>query len=121
MDFDQAITIRMYHPEEASTGNYDVIQISAYEYQMVNNDPFYPDLSYGTVFEVKKEPYEAGILEFNRISKASDFSLEVYGLPQVLNEKELSLIGDLIVKAGGFWEVIFGGMGYLGQPLKRLA
>lgn len=48
--------------------------------------------------------------------KESDFSLEVIALPFVLTESEMRIVGKMIIDAGGFWEVIFGGMGYVNLP-----
>lgn len=33
-----------------------------------------------------------------------------------LNESELRVVGQMIIDKGGYWEVIFGGMGYVNLP-----
>jgi hypothetical protein len=110
------IEIRMYHPEEESTGNYEVVKVGENEYKLAANDPFNEDFSYGTIIEVEKEEKDKGVLQFKRISKKSDFTLNVYGLGSSLNETELRIVGDMIIKEGGYWEVIFGGIAYVNLP-----
>lgn len=115
----QETEIIMHVPEDYSTGQYRVIQFSEFTYKLLENDPFNMDFSYGTVVEVKPEfKIENGekVFTFKRIYKESDYSIEVYGLPHQLNETELRTIGDKIMKEGGLWEVIFGGMCYVNLP-----
>ena len=112
----EVITIKMFHPGERSTGEYNVIKISDFEYKLTENNPFSEDLSYGTIIEVENKLNKDGIFQFKKIAKESDFRLEIYGLNLGLNEAELRLLGDKIVKNGGHWEVIFGGMAYVNLP-----
>lgn len=113
------IEIRIYVPEESSTGSYEVIQLSEFTYKLTNNDPFNENLSYGTIIEVEpqvKEDDMEKIYTLKGILKESDFSINVIGLPSELNETELRIVGKMITDEGGFWEVIFGGMGYVNLP-----
>lgn len=116
---EKEIEIRIYVPEESSTGSYEVIQLSEFTYKLTNNDPFNENLSYGTIIEVEpqvKEDDKEKIYTLKGILKESDFSINVIGLPSELNETELRIVGKMITDEGGFWEVIFGGMGYVNLP-----
>ncbi len=117
------IRIRIHFPEDCnipeycnSIGEYYAIKIAKNKYELTENDPFCEFLSYKTRIEIEDFKKEEGVLEFKRVFKKSDFSLEVIGLPMELNETELRKIGKMIIDEGGYWEVIFGGMGYVNLP-----
>ena len=118
MEKDEITEIRMYVPEESSTGSYDVIKVSDSLYKLANNDPFNEKMSYGTIIRVSPYKIESGKNEFifREIYAESKFNLQVIGLPMSLNESELRTVGEMIVKEGGFWEIIFGGMGFINLP-----
>jgi len=118
MNEEEIIQIKMYVPEESSTGTYDVIKISENRYKLANNDPFSEVLTYGAIIEVQPEQKEEGIFEFKEIYAESEYSLEVIALPASLNETEMRIVGQKIIDEGGYWEVIFGGMGYVNLPKK---
>lgn len=113
---EEIIQIRMYVPTTSSTSTYDVIKIDSYTYQLVNNAPFNENLIYGTIIEVHPEEKEEGVLEFKKIFAESTYNLEVIILPTSLAKHQLRAIGELIIDEGGFWEVIFGGLGYINLP-----
>jgi len=108
--------IRMYVPEQSSTGTYDVIKVSEHRYELVNNDPFSEVLIYGTIIEVLPEQKEEDTFIFKEIYTESEFNLEVIGLPTALNETEMRVVGQMVIDEGGYWEVIFGGMAYVNLP-----
>lgn len=108
--------IYIYNPNDASTANFEVLKVSDYTYQLMSNDPFQEALCYGTLIEVEKNLTKEGDFQLKRIVKASDYTLEVYPLPNDLNETELRIVGDMIVTNGGYWEVNFGGLGYVSLP-----
>ncbi len=106
----------MYVPEEASTGTYEVIKVSENRYKLTNNDPFSETLTYGTIIEVLPEKKDKDTFVFKKVYAESEFNLEVIGIPMSLNEAELRVVGQIIIDEGGYWEVIFGGMGYVNLP-----
>ncbi len=106
----------MYVPEEASTGTYEVIKVSEYTYKLTNNDPFSEVLTYGTIIEVLPEKKDEDTYVFKGVHTESDYTHEVIGLPSALNETEMRIVGQMIIDEGGYWEVIFGGMGYVNLP-----
>jgi len=53
---------------------------------------------------------------FKNIHRKSEFTSECIGLPMALKESEMRLVGQMITDEGGFWEVIFGGMGFVNLP-----
>lgn len=116
---EKEIEIRLYVPEESLTGSYAVIQLSEFTYKLTNNDPFNETLSYETIIEVEpwvKEEDQEKVYTLKSVLKKSDFSINVIGLPSELSETELRIVGKMITDEGGFWEVIFGGMGYVNLP-----
>ncbi|GEM_PF-732154 len=121
MNSQEITQIRMYVPEESSTGTYDVIKVSDFSYRLASNDPFSEILSYGTVIEVeteKKEDEGECIFVFKKIHTESNYTLEVIFLPMNLTNSEMRIVGQMIIDEGGFWEVIFGGVGYVNLPIK---
>lgn len=108
--------IRMYYPKESCTGNYDVIILDSYRFKLACNDPFIEELTYGTIIEVEKELHEQDVYKFKRIVEESEYRSESLFLPSELNETELRIVGDMINNEGGYWEVIFGGLGIVNLP-----
>lgn len=108
--------IKMYYPKESCTGNYDVIRLDSCKFKLACNDPFIEELSYGTIIEVENELYEPEVYKFKRIVEESDYKSESLFLPPELNETELRIVGDIITNEGGYWEVIFGGIGIVNLP-----
>ncbi|WP_299611340.1 hypothetical protein [uncultured Aquimarina sp.] len=119
MNEEEIIEIKMYVPDEASTANYDVIKVSDHRYKLTNNDPFNEILTYGTIIEVlpeKKKRDGEEIFVFKEVYAESEYNLEVIGLPMSLSETEMRAVGQMIIDEGGYWEVIFGGMGCVNLP-----
>jgi len=118
MNSDDIVEITMCVPEDSSTGNYSVVKVADNLYKLANNDPFNEKLTYGTVVSVSPYVNKDGVnmYMFNEIYAKSDYNFQVIGLPMSLTESELRPIGKMITDAGGYWEVIFGGMGYINLP-----
>jgi hypothetical protein len=113
------IEIRMFVPDEACTGNYAVVKVSENRYKLANNDPFSEFLTYGTTIEVqpeKKIEEEEEVFVFKEVYAESKFGCDVVMLPMALNETEMRVVGEMITAEGGYWEVIFGGMGFVNLP-----
>ncbi|CAM4150588.1 MULTISPECIES: hypothetical protein [Flavobacterium] len=116
MNEEEIIDIKMYVPKEASTGTYEVIRISENRYKLTHNNPFSEILTYGTIIDVLPEKKDKDTFVFKRVYAESEFNLEVIGLPMSLNETEMRVVGQMIIAEGGYWEVFFGGMGYVNLP-----
>ena len=86
------------------------------QYKLIDNDPFLEELCRGTVIEVAPKHDEPKVMELIRVVTPSDTPVVVYGLPQGVPESLLRQVGDQIVAAGGYWEVLFGGMAYVNLP-----
>jgi len=108
--------IYLYNPKEACTGNVEVMKLSDYTFQLLCNDPFDEDLSYGTIIEVEKYLTKDGHFQLKKIVQVSEYDRETYWLPTGLNEKELRIVGDKIVAEGGYWEVMMGRVGIVNLP-----
>ncbi len=109
----------MYLPDAKSTGTYEVVKISEHKYKLFNNDPFNESLTYGTIIEVEKEKIEEdGESKFvlKNIHRKSEFSSECIGLPMTLSESEMRVVGQMIIDEGGYWEVLFGSIGFVNLP-----
>ena len=121
MKKEETTDIRMYVPDAKSTGTYEVVKISEYIYKLANNDPFNETLSYGTIIEVETQKIEEdgeSKYVFKNVHRKSEFTNECIGLPTALNESEMRVVGQMIIDEGGFWEVIFGGIGFVNLPKK---
>ena len=119
MKKEETTDIRMYDPDSKSTGTYEVVKISECRYKLANNDPFNESLSYGTIIEVETEKIEKdgeSKFVFKNVHRKSEFTSECIGLPIDLKESEMRVVGQMIIDEGGFWEVIFGGMGFINLP-----
>ena len=84
--------------------------------QLLCNDPFDEDLSYGTIIEVEKYLTKDGHFQLKKVVRVSEYDRETYWLPTGLNEKELRIVGDKIVAEGGYWEVMMGRFGIVNLP-----
>lgn len=67
MNEKEIIDIKMYIPEEASTGTYKVIKVSENRYKLTNNDPFSETLTYGTIIEVLPEKKDKDTFVFKEV------------------------------------------------------
>jgi len=108
--------IYLYNPKEACTGNIEVKKLGDHTFQLLCNDPFDEDLSYGTIIKVEEHLTAEGHFQLKKIVQVSEYNRETYWLPTSLNETELRIVGDKIVAEGGYWEVIMGGIGIVNLP-----
>lgn len=121
MKKEETTDIRMYVPDTKSTGTCEVVKISDFIYKLANNDPFNESLSYGKIIEVVTEKIDEdgeSKFVFKEIHTISEFTSECRGLPISLTESEMRVVGQMIIDEGGFWEVLFGGMGFVNLPKK---
>lgn len=81
---------------------------------MTENDIFNCKLTLGTEFQTRINEEEKN--EIVRISKESDFTTRRFLLSPQFNNSDYRLLGDEIIKQGGFWQVDFGGMATINLP-----
>ena len=108
------IKIEIYDKSEKSTATLYVEKISDTVFRMVDNAVLNYTLTLGTEFEtqINKE----GKHEIVRILKESDFTTRRFFLSPEFKTSDYELLGEEIIKQGGFWQVDFGGMATINLP-----
>ena len=91
-----------------------VEQISDNVYRTTENEIFNCKLTLGTEFETRLN--KDGKHEIIKITKESDFITRRFFLTSQFKESEYRLLGDEIMKLGGFWQVDFGGIATINLP-----
>lgn len=110
----EEIKIEVYNKREDSISTMYVQQISENKFRMIDNDIFNCRLTLGTEFETRIN--NEGKHEIIRITKESKFITRRFLLTTQFNESEYRLLGDEIVKQGGFWQTDFGGIVTINLP-----
>jgi len=110
----EPIEIKIYDKREGVTTSLYVEQLSNNLFRAVENDIFNCKLTFGTEFETKVNM--EGIHEIIKITKDSEFITRRFLLSIEFTESEYRLLGDEIVKNGGFWQTDFGGIATINLP-----
>jgi len=113
MDTDE-ILIELYDKREKLTSSLYAFKLSDNVYRMAENDLTNCKLTFGTVFETKVNTI--GKLEIVKILQDSPFVTRRFMLNSQFKESEYRLLGDEIMKKGGFWQVDFGGIATINLP-----
>jgi len=108
------IEIRVYDKREKSTGSLYVEQLSVNKFRMTDNDIFNCRLTKGTEFETRIN--SEGLYEIVKILKDSDFITRRFFLSAEYKESDYRVLGDELMKRGGFWQVDFGGIATVNIP-----
>ena len=114
---EEEILIEVYDPEERVTTNFCVIRLAENRFKMTENDIFNRNLTRGTEFEtfINTE----GQREISKTLTKSPFITRRFLLSIQFTESEYRLLGDEIIKYGGFWQVDFGGFATVNLPKER--
>ena len=91
-----------------------VEQVSDNVYRTTQNEIFNCRLTLGTEFETLFN--KDGKHEIIKIAKESNFVTRRFFLTSQFKESEYRLLGDEIMKQGGFWQVDFGGIATINLP-----
>lgn len=91
-----------------------VEQMADNRFRMIENDLFNCKLTLGTEFETRIN--NEGKHEIIRISKESDFITRRFLIPSDHKESYLRMLGDELIKKGGFWQVDMGGIATINLP-----
>ena len=102
----KTVEIEVYNNEQKLTTSIHVEQLSESIFRAIENDLFNYELTFGTEFETQKN--KDGKYEVIKIIKESDFITRRFSLTTQFKESEYRLLGDEIIKQGGFWQVDFG-------------
>lgn len=106
--------IEIYDKREQISETVVVEQISETKFRVIENAVMIYRLTVGTEFETKINQY--GQYEVVKITKRSDFKTKRYLLSHKFTESEYRVLGDEIMKQGGFWQVDFGGIATINLP-----
>lgn len=108
------VEIKVYDKREKMIATIHVEQLSDNVYRAIYNELFNCRLIPGTEFETRLN--EDGNHEIIRIIKDSDFVTRRFFLTSQFKKSEYSLLGDEIMKNGGFWQVDFGNIATINLP-----
>jgi hypothetical protein len=108
------VEIEVYDKREKLTTTIQVEQLSDNVFRTTENELFNCRLTIGTEFETRLN--EDGKHEIIKITKDSDFVTRRFFLTPQFKESEYRLLGDEIMKQGGFWQVDFGGIATINLP-----
>jgi len=106
--------IEVYDKREKITTTIHVERLSDNVFRAIENELFNCSLTLGTEFETRL--YQDGKHEIIRIVKDSDYITRRFFLTSQFKESEYKLLGDEIMKHGGFWQVDFGGIATINFP-----
>jgi len=110
----KTIEIEVYDKREKLTTTIQVEQLSDNIFRTTENELFNSRLTLGTEFETRLN--EDGKYEIIKITKDSDFVTRRFFLTPQFKESEYRLLGDEIMKQGGFWQVDFAGIATINLP-----
>ena len=108
------VKLEIYDKRERSISTMYVEQISDSKFRMVDNDVFNCRLVLGTEFETRIN--KDGLHEIIRITKESDYVTKRFMLNSQFQEADYRVLGDEIMKQGGFWQVDFGSIATVNLP-----
>jgi len=108
------VAIELYNKTMGLLATLYVEKISENIFRAVENELFDCRLTRGTEFEthINKD----GQHEIISITKESDFITKRFFLNAQFTESEYRLLGEEIMKHGGFWQLDFGGIGTINLP-----
>jgi len=113
MEVDE-VKIDIYDKRERSTSLLYVKKLSDDVYEMIDNDLLNCKLTLGTQFETRTN--KDGVLEITRILKKSPFTTRRFFLNSQFRASDYRVLGDEIVRVGGFWQVDMGGIATINLP-----
>ncbi|MBG8555989.1 hypothetical protein [Hymenobacter guriensis] len=98
--------IHVYDALEKTTTTLAVEQLADTRFRALENDMFDARLTFGMEFETTIN--ESGAHEVLRITKASEYTTWRFCLSPRYKESEYRLLGDEVMRQGGFWQVDLG-------------
>ncbi len=108
------IEIEVYDKREHLATTVRVEQLSENIFRTVENEFFNCRLTLGTEFETRLN--KDGKHEIIRITKKSKYITRRFSLTSQFKESEYRLLGDEIIKQGGFWQTDFGNIATINLP-----
>jgi hypothetical protein len=108
------VEITIYDKREKITTSIYVEQLSDNLFRTVENEMFNCKLTLGTEFETRLNT--EGIHEIVKITKDSEYITRRFSLTSQFTESEYRLLGDEIIKQGGYWQTDFGSIATINLP-----
>ena len=106
--------IEVYDKREKITESVVVKRLSETKIQVAENAVMLCRLTFGTEFETRIN--KEGVYEITKITKDSKFITRRFLLSHKFTESEYRVLGDEIMKQGGFWQVDLGGIATVNLP-----
>mgnify|MGYP001800992224 FL=1 len=110
----EEVEIELYDKREKTTTTLYVQKLEDNKFKMIDNDIFNCRLTIGTEFETRIN--DEGKHEIIRITKDSEFITRRFLLSAQYKESEYRVLGDELMKKGGFWQVDFGVIATINIP-----
>jgi len=110
----EPILIKLYNKGESATETMYVEQIGNDKFRMIENALFNCRLTLGTECETRIN--KEGKHELIQIIKESDFITRRFLLTNDFKEADYRILGDELIKRGGFWQVDMGGIATVNMP-----
>lgn len=111
---DELIQIQIYDKREKSTATEVVEKLSDTKFRMAENSIWNCRLTIGTEFETRIN--KEFNYEITKITKTSDYRTRRFFLTGQFKEEEYCVLGDEIIRQGGFWQVDFGNIATINLP-----
>lgn len=113
MEYQEKV-IQVYDKREKATSSFYVFELGENRFRMAENDILNCRLTFGTEFQTRMNA--DGNHEVICILKDSPYITRRFFLSGQFTEQEYRLLGDEIVRKGGFWQVDFGGIATINLP-----
>jgi hypothetical protein len=110
----EEVKIELYDKRQRVTSTLYVEQLAENHFRMVDNAIMNCRLTLGTEFRTRLN--QQGQHEIIEITKESDFITRRFFLSPQYKESDYRVLGDELMKRGGFWQVDFGSMATINLP-----
>lgn len=111
------LDIEIYDLKNKYSERITVEELSENIYKALENAVFTEELSFSTIFEAHIN--DNGQYQIDRIVKNSEYITKRFMLTTQFKESEYRLLGDEIIKLGGFWQVDFGSLAIINIPQEK--
>ena len=110
----ETIQIEIYNKREKTSEFVSVEKLDDKSFRVTENAVLNCRLTLGTEFEARIN--QDSKFEIIRITQASDFLTRRFFLNRQFTEQDYRVLGDEIMKQGGFWQIDFGSIATINLP-----
>lgn len=111
---DKIISITVYDKRLDMTGGMYVVQLAENIFRAAENELFNPTITIGTEFQTRIN--KEGLHEIVKITKAAPYTTRRFLLSMAISTADYQLLGDEIIRQGGYWQVDMGGIASVSLP-----